>query len=132
MRRPNGFFFKRDHTRERKNGKLPWLTVRDALKDLPEPAEREDRALMNHWHIPGARRYVGHTGSVIDRPSKTIKAGVHGVPGGENPIMKDDGTFRYFTLRETAKLQTFPDNHFFSTVPGVTLRGRLEMQCQVV
>jgi DNA (cytosine-5)-methyltransferase 1 len=39
---------------------------------------------MNHWTVLGARAYVGHAGSKLDWPSKTIKAGVHGVPGGEN------------------------------------------------
>jgi DNA (cytosine-5)-methyltransferase 1 len=112
MRKPSGFTVS-EHEVGEKNGKLPWLTVREALKDLPEPADTEGRASMNHWRVAGAKRYAGHTGSALDWPSKTIKAGVHGVPGGENTVVEDDGTFRYFTLRETAKLQTFPDNHVF-------------------
>jgi len=110
--KPNGFTLNEQIVGE-KNGRFPWLTVRDALKNLPEPADKECMALMNHWRIPGARRYAGHTGSELDWPAKTIKAGVHGVPGGENIVIEDDGTFRYFTLRETAKLQTFPDHHLF-------------------
>jgi DNA (cytosine-5)-methyltransferase 1 len=50
---------------------------------------------------------------MLDWPSKTIKAGVHGVPGGENTISLDDGSFRYFTLRETARVQGFPDKYIF-------------------
>ncbi|MEA3212359.1 MAG: (cytosine-5)-methyltransferase 1 [Chthoniobacter sp.] len=96
------------------NGALPWVTVRDALRDLPPPADSEEGAAMNHWKIPGARSYAGHNGSEMDWPSKTIKAGVHGVPGGENTIVEDDNAFRYFTLRETARLQTFPDAHVFT------------------
>lgn len=95
------------------DGKLPWVTVRDALAGLPEPAISEEDSRMNHWVIPGARRYPGHGGSSLDWPSKTIKAGVHGVPGGENTIIDDNGKLRYFTLRETARIQTFPDHHFF-------------------
>lgn len=91
----------------------PWVTVRDALHGLPKPALDEQSAEMNHWLIPGARMYRGHTGSRLDWPSKTIKAGVHGVPGGENTIVNDDGSVRYYTLREAARIQTFPDNHFF-------------------
>ncbi len=91
----------------------PWRTVRDALVGLPTAAEREDGASMNHWVIPGARRYTGHAGSVLDWPSKTIKAGVHGVPGGENTIVDDSGNLRYYTLREIARLQTFPNAHWF-------------------
>ncbi len=95
------------------NGKLPWVTVREAFEGLPDSAVDERQALMNHWDIPGARLYRGHVGSVLDLPSKTIKAGVHGVPGGENTLVEYNGSVRYFTLRETARLQTFPDTHFF-------------------
>ena len=90
-----------------------WKTVRDAIADLPFPATRELPSVNNHWLIPGARIYRGHTGSRLDWPSKTIKAGVHGVPGGENIVLLDDGTYRYFTLRETARLQGFPDDFLF-------------------
>lgn len=93
--------------------KLPWVTIREAFEGLPESATDERWARMNHWTIPGARLYRGHTGSVLDLPSKTIKAGVHGVPGGENTLVEYNGSVRYFTLRETARLQTFPDTHFF-------------------
>jgi DNA (cytosine-5)-methyltransferase 1 len=91
----------------------PWRTVRDALQDLDEAKETERESDNNHWLIPGARLYPGHGGSVLDLPSKTIKAGVHGVPGGENCIHLDDGSFRYYTLRETARIQGFPDSYIF-------------------
>ena len=90
-----------------------WKTVRDAISDLPSPVANELKSDNNHWLIPGARLYRGHSGSRLDWPSKTIKAGVHGVPGGENIVLLDDGTHRYFTLRETARLQGFPDNFVF-------------------
>jgi DNA (cytosine-5)-methyltransferase 1 len=56
---------------------------------------------------------VGHTGSPLDEPAKTLKAGVHGVPGGENMLARPDGSVRYFTIRESARLQTFPDSFIF-------------------
>ena len=91
-----------------------WRTVRDALVGLPEPrADRESDRFFNHRMNPGARSYPGHTGSPLDLPSKTLKAGVHGVPGGENTIAFEDGTVRYLTVREAARVQTFPDSWRF-------------------
>lgn len=92
-----------------------WRTVRDALRGLPEPVDYREHVLFpNHVGNPGARSYPGHTGSPLDEPAKTLKAGVHGVPGGENMLRKPDGTVRYFTGREAARLQVFPDEYKFS------------------
>ena len=92
---------------------LPWVTVRDALMGLPEPVEGEEPEIANHEYRSGAKSYPGHSGSLLDEPSKTIKAGAHGVPGGENMIVLDDGTQRYYTVRESARIQTFPDDYLF-------------------
>lgn len=88
-------------------------TVRDALKGLPEPTVQGNN-ITNHEFRGGARPYPGHTGSVLDEPAKTLKAGDHGVPGGENMIAFYDNTHRYFTVRESARIQTFPDGYVFS------------------
>lgn len=94
---------------------LPWQTVRDALSGLPQPAENgESTAFPNHKYQPGARTYLGHTGSPLDEPAKTLKAGVHGVPGGENMVVLPSGKVRYFTVREAARLQCFPDEYRFA------------------
>ncbi|QZH73943.1 MAG: DNA cytosine methyltransferase [Erythrobacter sp.] len=92
----------------------PWRTARDAFVGLGEPELGNinlDHA--DHRFQPGARSYPGHTGSTLDEPAKTLKAGVHGVPGGENMLRRSDGTVRYFTIRESARLQTFPDDFVF-------------------
>lgn len=89
----------------------PWRTVRDAIEDLPEPTLSGRKGHLNHVLQPGARSYVGHTGSPIDWPSKALKAGVHGVPGGENMLRLPNGSVRYFSVREAARLQTFPDRY---------------------
>jgi len=93
---------------------LPWRTVRDAIGDLPIPQRKKNTpTIANHQFQAGAKIYPGHTGSPLDAPAKTIKSGNHGVPGGENMLIKDDGNVRYFTVRESARLQTFPDNFIF-------------------
>lgn len=102
----------------------PWRTVRDAIGDLPDPEyhAREAVAYLNHGFQPGARSYPGHTGSRLDEPAKTLKAGVHGVPGGENMLVRFDGSIRYFTVRESARLQTFPDAFRFHGSWSETMR----------
>lgn len=88
----------------------PWRTTRDAIADLPHPSE-DPTGIHDHRLQHGAKAYPGHTGSYIDEPAKTLKAGVHGVPGGENMVRMTDGSVRYFTVRESCRLQTFPDDY---------------------
>jgi len=115
-------------------GTEPWRTFRDAIvgidenegKPLPEiPWNKLDRqeyrvkGFSDHIGWPDARIYKGHTPNELDRPAKTVKAGVHGVPGGESVMLTDDldlespggATYRhrYMTVRETARVMTFPD-----------------------
>lgn len=85
-----------------------WQTVRDALRTLGGPD-----GLRSHVFQPGARAYPGHTGSDLDQPAKALKAGMHGVPGGENMMRLPNGEVRYFTVREMARLQGFPDEFVF-------------------
>jgi DNA (cytosine-5)-methyltransferase 1 len=111
----------------------PWRTLRDALygndegqSPLPLVSwDRLDRRQyedmpLGHIGWPDARIYQGHTPNVLDRPAKTVKAGVHGVPGGESVMLtdtllnsrkpKDGYRHRYMTVRETARVMTFPDD----------------------
>jgi DNA (cytosine-5)-methyltransferase 1 len=100
----------------------PWVTVRDALADLPDPKHPTSSNYLNHEFKDGARSYPGHTGSPIDEPSKTLKAGGHGVPGGENMIRFEDDSIRYFTVRESARIQTFPDDYNLEGAWGEAMR----------
>jgi DNA (cytosine-5)-methyltransferase 1 len=110
--------------RNLRGGLQPWRTVRDALQGLPEPDPRgrETIGILNHRLQAGARSYVGHTGSPIDWPSKALKAGDHGVPGGENMMVLPNGSVRYFTVREAARLQGFPDGYVFHGAWSETMR----------
>ncbi|MEU6927036.1 DNA cytosine methyltransferase [Streptomyces sp. NPDC046631] len=116
------------------DGRMPWRTLRDALRGIREgegqlpfvPLHEQDRTkehggVAYHVGWPNARKYDGHTPNELDRPAKTVKAGVHGVPGGESvmeldqrvPVEGKPGEWeyqhRYMTVRETARVMTFPD-----------------------
>ncbi|MFE5565478.1 DNA cytosine methyltransferase [Amycolatopsis japonica] len=135
------------------DGTKPWRTLRDAiagiadaeggkLPSLPPIAwDKLDRVDYNaggfKYHVgwPGARIYDGHTPNEYDRPAKTVKAGVHGVPGGESVLRTDDllepdpgpgaaerYRHRYMTVRETARVMTFPDEWELAGPRGEQMR----------
>jgi DNA (cytosine-5)-methyltransferase 1 len=108
----------------RGSGLLPWHTLRDAIADLPEPVGEkvEHPDWLHHVGWPGARVYPGHTPNLLDRPAKTVKAGVHGVPGGESVLRRDDGSIRYLTVREVARIMTFPDRWWLAGPRGEQMR----------
>ena len=95
-------------------------TIADAIGNLPD--SRQGNTLGDHVFVNGAREYPGHTGSDYNKPSKTIKAGAHGVPGGENMIRFPDGTLRYMTVHEAKLIQTFPDDYRICGSWGEALR----------
>ena len=100
----------RGHTKSVR-GENPWQTVRNALHDLPALRKTASDDGFLHFRIPGARSYRGHSGSPYDWPAKTLKAGSHGIGGGENTLRHSNGRIRYFSLRECARLQTIPDSY---------------------
>jgi DNA (cytosine-5)-methyltransferase 1 len=106
------------------DGLKPWQTVRDALRGLPDPLPDrvEHPKWLHHVRWPGARMYPGHMPNELDRPAKTVKAGVHGVPGGESVLRCDDGSIRYLTVREVARIMTFPDEWFLAGPRGEQMR----------
>ena len=100
----------------------PWRTVRDAIHDMPVPKLEGVTGWLDHRLQLGAKTYPGHTGSPIDAPSKALKAGGHGVPGGENMIRFPDGSVRYYSIREAARIQTFPDDYALHGAWGEAMR----------
>ena len=86
----------------------PWQTVRDAIQGLGEPSKSVSEK-SGHIFFKVVPKFIKDTlAAPLDMPAKTLKAGVHGVPGGENMLVNNDGTVRYFSIREAARIQTFP------------------------
>lgn len=150
------------HVRDRVRARLPkvikeddcypWRTLRDAVMghgtddelpalpkiDLSRLREKFDFGkeigVVDHIGWPGARIYKGHTPNELDRPAKTVKAGVHGVPGGESVMLLDDRVrdrespdgwrylHRYMTVREAARVMTFPDEWLGAGPRGEQMR----------
>ena len=97
-----------------------WNTIRDGLAGVPNPLHSHN--ISDHVFRDGAKAYPGHTGSILDWPSKTIKAGDHGVPGGENTVKLDNGNIRYLTVFEAKRLQTFPDEYIIKGSWGEAMK----------
>ena len=88
-----------------------WLTVRDAISDLPES---EDPNIPNHHgtkHRVKVNGFIGNRATKWDEPSPTI-VGRGGGTGGP-VIIPHPNLHRRMTVRETARLQSFPDDFIF-------------------
>jgi DNA (cytosine-5)-methyltransferase 1 len=112
-----------------------WLTLKDAIGDLPEPLRAKDKNKTNgNLAIPNHEYMNGSFSSIYmsrnrrrkwDQPSFTIQAGGRHAPlhpssvemekvetdlwkfKGEKPV------FRRLSVREAARIQTFPDGFTF-------------------
>lgn len=91
---------------------LRWVTIRDALEGLPDPGFEGSELHQGHT-IPTSepRVYRKHGPNLLDWVAKTVKAGVHGSAGGENILQTDESGLRHLSVREIARIQTFPDSH---------------------
>ena len=85
-----------------------------AIGDLPEPGETFDETIQNHYgtnHKVKLNGYMGNRKLNWDKPGPTI-VGRGGGTGGPviavHPNLK-----RRFTVRETARIQSFPDDFVF-------------------
>ncbi|MBQ6923638.1 MAG: DNA cytosine methyltransferase [Kiritimatiellae bacterium] len=108
----------RFHFPEPTNAKLgngdkpPWRTIRDALEHFPDPDK--PNSLANHVYSAyklAYRDFTGHRPTDPDKPCPTILARGNG-GGGVCAIPHYNGR-RRLTIRESAAIQTFPDDFEF-------------------
>lgn len=98
--------------RGEKNGLPPWRTIRDELERFPDPDMPNQ--VVNHVYSAYKlvyRNFTGHRPTDPDRPCPTILARGNG-GGGVCAIPHYNGK-RRLTIRESAAIQTFPDDFEF-------------------
>jgi DNA (cytosine-5)-methyltransferase 1 len=102
------------HSKNGLNGLSVYRTLRDTIFDLSEIEIKGNKSIFNHVgtnHTVKINGYIGNRKLDWDSPSPTI-VGRGGGTGGPviavHPNLK-----RRFTVRETARIQTFPDDFIF-------------------
>lgn len=111
------FLFKFPEPTHSKNGKLPqWVSIREAIDHFPDPDK--ENSILNHTYSAYKveyRNFTGHRKTDPDKPSPTILARGNG-KGGVCAIPHYNGK-RRLTIRESASVQTFPEDfHFVGTM----------------
>ncbi|MFK4640150.1 DNA cytosine methyltransferase [Paenarthrobacter histidinolovorans] len=95
------------------DGRLPHLTVGEALALVPDPVEFPDavpnQAFSQYKFVE--RNFTGHRTTDPNKPSPTILARGNG-GGGVNATPHPNG-LRRMSIRESAAIQTFPLNFSF-------------------
>ena len=90
----------------------PWVSIREAIGHFPNPDSPND--VPNHVYSEYKvvyRNFTAHRKTDPDKPSPTILARGNG-KGGVCAIPHYNG-LRRLTVRESAAVQTFPDNFVF-------------------
>lgn len=92
----------------------PQKTLREAIGDLPEPYTKQGETILNHYgtkHKVKINGYMGNRKLSWDKPGPTM-VGRGGGTGGP-VIAVHPNCERRFTVRETARIQSFPDDFEF-------------------
>ncbi len=95
------------------DGLSPWVSIKEAIDNLPEPGE--ECGVPNHIASSYKlcfRNFTGHRPTDPDKPSPTILARGNG-KGGVVAIPHYNGE-RRLTVRESASVQTFPEDFVFA------------------
>jgi len=107
-------FPEKTHSKNGADGYLPWVTVKEALSHLPDPDGENSSSVPNNEYSQykvTTRNFTGHRETDPNSPSPTILARGNG--GGGVVAIPHFNKMRRMTVRESAVVQTFPDNFFF-------------------
>lgn len=105
-------FPKEEYAKDGAKGFLKWVSIKDALEKYPDPDMPNH--ILNHTYSKYKvvyRNFTAHRQTKPDYPSPTILARGNG-KGGVCAIPHYNGK-RRLTIRESAAIQTFPDNFEF-------------------
>ena len=109
------------HSKDGQNGMMKWISIREAIDHFPNPDEPNE--ILNHDYSKYKveyRNYTAHRQTDPDKPSPTILARGNG-GGGVCAIPHYNGK-RRLTVRESASVQTFPEDFQFYGVRGSCYR----------
>lgn len=99
-------------THSKNNDLFPWVTIKETIDHFPDPDSENN--VLNHIYSAYKveyRNFTGHRQTDPDKPSPTILARGNG-KGGVCAIPHYNGQ-RRLTVRESASIQTFPENFEF-------------------
>ena len=114
---------RKTHSIKNEKNLLPYKTLRDTIFDLPDPDSEEGAVIPNHIgtnHRVKINGYMGNRKLDWDKISPTI-VGRGGGTGGA-VIAVHPNCDRRFTVRETARIQTFPNDFIFHGSTGSQFR----------
>lgn len=107
---------KTNSNKPEKDGLPKWVSIKEAIDRFPDPDTPNN--VINHIYSAYKveyRNFTGHRQTAPDKPSPTILARGNG-KGGVCAIPHYNGK-RRLTIRESAAVQTFPDDfHFIGTM----------------